>query len=133
MTDNENIGYLRIRASSGSEAFPVDGAVVLVSRENPDGGDTGVIYSLRTDPSGLTAEIPLETKARSLSESPGNVKPYTTYSVLVDADGYYPVNISGVSVFEGIRATLPVNLVPVDYAGGSSRQIDINRDGEGGL
>lgn len=115
MEENVPIGYLQVKTSLGSDSFPVEGTVVLISREDESGGDNGVLYSLRTNKSGLTDTVALEAKAKSLSETPGNVAPYTTYSVLVDAPNYYPVNISGVSIFEGISATLPVPLIPIDY------------------
>lgn len=113
--ENEPMGYLQIKVSSGSGSFPIENAVVLVSPEKEGGGDNGVLYSLRTDNSGLTKSVALGAKDKNLSESPGSEKPYTTYSVLVDAPNYYPVNVSGVSVFDGIYATLPVPLIPIDY------------------
>lgn len=111
MTENENIGYLKVKVSTANSAFPVEGAVVLISSES-DSGEGALLYSLRTNESGLTRSVPLLTKPAFESESPGYEKPYLAYSVRVTADKYLPVNISGVSVFEGIEATLPVTLIP---------------------
>lgn len=118
------MGYLQIKVSSGSGSFPIENAVVLISPEEEGGGDNGVLYSLRTDNSGLTKSVALGTKGGNLSESPGSEKPYITYSVLVDAPNYYPVNVSGVSIFEGIHATLPVPLIPIDYGTVSTKRYE---------
>ena len=112
MTDQETNGLLQVRAYTAGGAYPVGDAVVQIRRE--DGG--GVLYSLRTDSSGVTRQVALPTLPEELSEQPGSVKPYTSYVVTVLADGYYPVTVSGVSVFENVRATLPVELVPRDSA-----------------
>lgn len=104
-------GYLRIKVSSGEGAFPIEDAIVLISPNNKE--NNGVLYSLRTDSSGLTEEVPLPTKPKSLSESPGTPSPFFTYNIETKKDGYYTVNNMNVPVFEGVRATLPVNLVPL--------------------
>ena len=97
--------------TSGGLAYPVAGAIVLI-RDSGEGSG-GVIYSLRTDMSGLTEPVPLEAKESSLSESPGNASPFTLYSVEVMKEGYARSFINELQVFEGISATLPVNLVPL--------------------
>ena len=68
---------------------------------------------MRTDESGLTATVALTAKDASLSVSPGNASPFTLYSVEVIKDGYARSVVNEVQVFEGITATLPVNLVPL--------------------
>ncbi len=104
-------GYLKVSVTSGGAAYPVDGAIVLV--KNGDGG--GVIYSLRTDSSGQTVTVPLPAKDGALSGSPGNDEPYRVYSVEVIKDGYHRSLINEVQSFDGVSATLPVNLVPLGY------------------
>ena len=104
-------GYLKVSVTSGGGAYPVPGAIVLI--KNGDGGN--VVYSLRTDESGQTATVPLAAKDGALSESPGNDLPYTVYSVEIIRDGYYRSLINEVRSFDGVSATLPVNLVPLGY------------------
>jgi len=113
MDNSIPVGYLRVRVTSGGLAYPVEGAIVRIMDKN--GTSTGVVYSLRTDESGLTESVPLAAKDASLSESPGNVSPFTMYSVEVIKEGYARSLINEVQVFEGISATLPVNLVPLGY------------------
>ena len=104
-------GYLKVSVAGGGGAYPVQGAIVLI--KSGEGG--GVIYSLRTDSSGQTVTVPLAAKEGELSESPGNDMPYTVYSAEIIKDGYYRSFINEVRVFEGVSATLPVNLVPLGY------------------
>ncbi|MBR6917088.1 MAG: hypothetical protein IKN38_02785, partial [Clostridia bacterium] len=57
----------------------------------------------------------LSAKESSLSTSPGSETPYISYSVEVIKDGYYRSLINEVRSFDGVSATLPVNLVPLGY------------------
>lgn len=104
-------GFLQVKVSGGEEAFPIEGAIVLISPN--DGEENGVIYSLRTDNSGLTDKIGLDTKSAALSERPEEETPYLTYNAEIKKEGYYVSNIMNIPIFEGITATLPVNLVPL--------------------
>ena len=126
--DEKPKGYLQVRVSSSREAFPVEGAIVLVTEKDPVSGATGIVRSLRTDMSGLTEKIPLETKKASLSESPENESPFLSYAVEIIKDGYYRVLIDDVQVFEGISATLPVDLVPMSFDGEPMRIAAEERD-----
>ena len=115
MSDNNATGGLQVRVSSGTGAFPIENAVVLISPMDREGVENGVIRSLRTDESGLTETVRLPAKPRELSENPGNKDPYNSYNVEIKKEGYYPVVAMNVPVFEGINSTLPVNLVPVGF------------------
>ncbi len=112
MDSNTPTGYLKVSVTSGGGAYPVPGAIVLIKR-GEDGGR--ILYSLRTDESGQTLTVPLAAKDEELSESPGNDMPYTVYSVEIIKDGYYKSLVNEVQAFDGVSATLPVNLVPLGY------------------
>ena len=113
MNDALPEGFLRVSVTSGGLAYPVEGAIVLIKDADRESGETGVVYSLRTDDSGLTETVALTAKDAYLSENPGNASPFTLYSVEVIKDGYARSIVNEVQVFEGITATLPVNLVPL--------------------
>ncbi len=112
MDSSAPTGYIKVSVTSGGGAYPVQGAIVLIKSGD---GEGSVIYSLRTDSSGQTVTVPLAAKEGALSESPGNEAPYTVYSVEIIKDGYYKSLINEVTVFDGVTATLPVNLVPAGY------------------
>lgn len=113
MENYNGVGNLRIRAYGADEAFPIEGAIVLISNTDLENGETGIIHSLRTDSSGLTESVALPTKPAVLSESPGNISPFAVYNVEIKKDGYYSVNDINVPIFDGVSATLPVRLVPL--------------------
>jgi hypothetical protein len=112
MTDTSPTGYLKVSVTSGGEAYPVEGAIVLIKDGGTFGGEGGVIYSLRTDVSGQTVTVPLQTKDGALSVSPGNDSPFALYNAEVIKDGYYRSYVNEIRAFENVTATLPVNLVP---------------------
>lgn len=118
MTDTmpaDGTGYLQMRVTSAGGAFPIEDAVVMVLSD-PLGSDaqSSVIRTLRTDASGLTETVPLPAPSRTLSQSPGNGKPYATYNIAVYKDGYYSVEGLGIPVFDGIVSTQAINLLPRD-------------------
>ena len=118
MTDTmpaEGTGYLQMRVTSAGGAFPIEDAVVMVlSDPLGSGAQSSVIRTLRTDASGLTETVPLPAPSRTLSQSPGNGKPYATYNIAVYKDGYYSVEGLGIPVFDGIVSTQAINLLPRD-------------------
>lgn len=117
MPNEENNGYLQIRATTARGALPVENAQVYISETDRDGQNTGVIASGRTDRSGLTEKFSLPAPPRENSESPGIPNPYTKYNVEIYADGYYPIENFDVPVFPGILSVQPAELIPVRGGG----------------
>lgn len=108
----DDFGTLRIRTSSASGAIPIAGAEVRIV-----GGEEGnslVAKSLITDSDGITVPVKLPTPKRSYSLEPDEPElPYALYDVSVNADGYYSKRITGVTIFSGINAILPINMIPI--------------------
>ncbi|MCH5344752.1 MAG: LysM peptidoglycan-binding domain-containing protein [Acetatifactor sp.] len=103
------IGYLQIQARTAQDAIPIDGAQVRVL---DDEGNT--LYRLTTDSSGETQAVPLETLDRNFSQNPNYLgTPYANYGVIVEAEGFEPVSVTEIPIFDGETATLPVMLVPL--------------------
>lgn len=110
MQQNQETGYLRVQAVTADGAFPVEGAAVIVTDS-----DGGTVASLRTDRSGLTETIPLFAPSASLSQAPenGGTLPYSTYTVEISKDGFYPVEDYSVPVFDGITSIQRANMIPL--------------------
>lgn len=104
-------GYLIIRVTTASSAIPLDGAVVLV--RGTEENYSSVIARLTTANDGNTQKIALAAPPRSLSETPGNSKPFATYGVEVFLDGYSNVSVARVPVFDGITSVQPINMIPL--------------------
>ena len=115
ISNNRSEGYLKVRVTTTGNTLPLEGAVVTVSEYSSDGSGENdrVLYSLRTDRSGLTETVPLPAPAMTDSLRPGAAQPYSLYNITVTYDGYYPFVGVGVPIFSGIVALQPVNLLPL--------------------
>lgn len=103
------IGYLTIQARTAHEAIPLSGvhARVLDSQGNS-------LYELVTDESGETQTVPLETLDKSFSlNSSYSGLPFYSYSVLAQAPGFNTLFISGIPIYEGETAFLPLDMEPM--------------------
>ena len=118
-------GALVVSVFTASGALPVSNALVTIRSSEKE--DSGVFSVLVTDQSGNTPKIVLPTPPSSESESPGNKKPYATYTIEVDKEGYYPRQYINVPIFANTTSIQPVNLVPSsEYGGESLPPIDSN-------
>ena len=111
MESMQNNGYLIVNVVTARGAIPVAGAKVTVYDNTSDANPpVAVIY---TDSAGKSEKLELPAPSRSLSEQPGNVKPYATYLIEVDKEGYYPVTKNDVPIFTGVTSIQPVDLMPL--------------------
>lgn len=109
-------GYLTVRVTTASEALPLEDALVTVYGNQSD--FSSVIARLVTGNDGLTPTIALLAPPRSLSEEPNSVRiPYATYNISVNKDGYSPIEMYGVPIFDGITSVQPADLIPLPQNG----------------
>lgn len=107
-------GTLIIRATGGNGAFPIEGAVVNISGRNGNDEGVGVIYSLRTDQSGLTEAVALPAPEGDLSLTPNSgVQPYSVYDITITKNGYLDSENAGVQIFDGITAIQTFDMIPI--------------------
>lgn len=113
MNDQSGTGWLQVRVVAANGAFGIEDAQVLIFGFAENGGDTGVIYSLRTDSSGLAPKVALNAppRARSLTPEDDGV-PYASYHVKVSKENYNSAEITSVPIFDGVTSLQRVNLVP---------------------
>ncbi len=110
----EGEGRLIIRVTGGGGAFPIENAVVNVSGRKNDEEGSGIIYSLRTDESGLTETLTLPAPSGSFSLSPETgVRPYSVYDITVTKNGYLDSENAGVQIFDGITAIQTFDMIPM--------------------
>lgn len=111
MEQKPDVGYLIVNVSTARGAIPLSGATVAVMYDEED--NTSVFTVLVTGSNGKTEKIELPAPPRSLSETPGNSKPYATYTISVEKEGYYTVTDNSVPVFSGITSIQPVEMLPL--------------------
>ncbi|MBS5725620.1 MAG: hypothetical protein KHW59_07570 [Clostridiales bacterium] len=113
MNDQSGTGFLQVKVVSGNGAFGIEDALVQIFAVDDEGQDTGIIYSLRTDQSGLAPKValPAPPKANSLTPQEDGA-PSASYHVKVSKDNYNSVEITDVPVFDGVTSLQRVNLLP---------------------
>lgn len=104
-------GSLKIKVFTGNEAFPIMSALVKVL----DGED--LLFQEFTDQSGMVSEVYLPAPSSTISQSPGNEKGYSTYTVVVSHPRFNTVIMENVPVFEGIESIQPVAMEPINNLG----------------
>lgn len=98
---------------STGEVLPVENAnVVLYSEEN------NYYRILVTNESGKTEPVTLTAPDADHSMEPdSDVTPYSRYSARITANGYIPVTINGIQMFEGILSLSMIDLKPIPQDG----------------
>lgn len=88
-------GQLQIHVTTERGFFPIKDASIRLSYT---GNPTEIIEELSTDISGQTAAVELPAPPLEYSMEPSEFQPYSEYTIQVNAPGYRPINISGISV-----------------------------------
>ena len=104
-------GKLQINVTNNLN-IPIENASInLTYFGQPD----NIIEVLRTDDSGQTESVDLDAPPIELSLTEDNlIMPYSEYSIYVTADGYEPVDISGIEILSDTASVQEVKLVPVE-------------------
>lgn len=112
----QSTGTLQISVISSVAYIPIAGAAVIISYT---GDPETPIATLTTDSSGETETITLPTPPLSYSLDPESLQqPYAEYNILVTAEGYEPVYVTGSEMFEGELSLQPIRMNPVEMEPG---------------
>lgn len=115
-TSVQSTGTLQISVISSVAYIPIAGATVIISYT---GDPETPIATLTTDSSGETETITLPTPPLSYSLDPESLQqPYAEYNILVTAEGYEPVYVTGSEMFEGELSLQPIRMNPIDMEPG---------------
>lgn len=113
LQNNVDEGQLRIRVASQSDGVPVSNARVIVSYT---GGPQDTVEELTTDSSGVADTITLRTPPLEYSMQPQDRQPYAEYSIIVQAEGFREIEISGIEVMSGQLSEQPVQMQAIEGA-----------------
>lgn len=122
MQDQIDEGQLRIRVASKSDGTPVSNAKIIVTYT---GGPQDTIEELTTDISGVAPTITLRTPPLEYSMQPQDRQPYAEYSIIVQAEGYREIEISGIEVMSQEFSEQPVQMESLDAAAPKENNIVI--------
>ena len=115
------IGYLTIQAKTAHDALPLGGILIRILDDRERS-----VYELITDENGETQTVPLETVDKSFSQNPYfSGPPYVSYNVLATAPGFNSLYVSQIPIYDGVRAVLPLSLIPMQVRQQSPMQAEI--------
>ncbi len=107
---NSSEGLLQVNVVSTENNFPIPGAEISISyKGNPE----SILEQITTNVSGQTENVSLSAPSIELSLSPSLIQPYSEYSLLVRAQGFEPVEVSGTEILADTLALQPVRMVPI--------------------
>jgi hypothetical protein len=108
-------GVIQVRTFRASEALPIKNASVKIT--GSDEHNTDIQISELTNSDGITPEIRLPAPSASLSMFPNAAsQPYSNFDVEIVKEGYYPKKILNIPIFAGIKAVLPIEMIPLVYS-----------------
>ena len=107
--DTPDEGGLQINVETPSGRLPIENARVAVSYT---GEPESTIEEVKTNSSGQTERLELRTPPLEYSMDPSEQQPYAEYTIQVTANGFIPVNVSGIQVLSGETSVQRVRLVP---------------------
>lgn len=94
-------GKLQVNVFTEDGTRPVENALVRISYTGESGQ---ILEEVRTDPSGQTPTVELDTPPLEYSMEPSEEQPYAEYTVQVEADGFENTEIAGIQVLSGVVA-----------------------------
>lgn len=104
-------GLFGASAFTAGRILPIENAQVYVSLAESEG--EVLLYSLVTDENGNTPIVELDAPDMELSESPGNVRPFSVYNARVIKEGFFRTLIKDVQVFSGQTTIQNTVMIPL--------------------
>lgn len=108
-SNGADTGKLQVNVQSAARNVPIENARIQLSYT---GDPTETIEELATDASGQSPVLELPAPPVEYSLEPGNIQPYSEYTLNVTAPGYVPFDISGIEVLATATALQTVYLEP---------------------
>lgn len=119
---NTKTGKLKVQAYSSEQVFPIRSARVTVEKSFGDG--VHLFAENYTDIDGIVENIILPTKDKSLSLTPGNEIPYSTYTVTVSHPQFATIIFKNVPIFDAIESFQPAAMLPKSSASSTEEVIE---------
>lgn len=107
-----SFGNFRTNVVSQIGSIPIVGAKVQIFNENASTEETP-IEELTTDENGQTTEVELEAPNIEYSLEPSAIRPYSEYTIVITANGYEPIYISGSEILPSVTSLQNVVMNPI--------------------
>lgn len=104
-------GFIRVQAVTSQAEVPVEGATVSITGTNSE-GERELLSLQRTDESGLTDDVRIDTPEAENSQSPDMAKGWTDVTVTVTHPNYDGIVVRTVQVFPGVITVQEAILIP---------------------
>ena len=107
-------GKLIVRVYATSAQLPLEGATVVVTKQNKN-GKFDLVSLQKTDRSGLTKPIEIQTPDRldSVSNDTAVRAPFTVCDVWAEHPGFTVLRVEGVQIFPGIVTRQDMEMIPL--------------------
>ncbi len=109
MEKNKEYGYLKVQAFAASQALPIEGVKVVVSKKFSD--MEKIFFEGVTDESGIIDDIKLPAPSKALSEHPSRILPYSIYNFFAEYPQAETETAPTVQIFQGIKTIQPVRVI----------------------
>ena len=113
MANNTETGYkglLQVNVVNIQNNFPIENARITITyKGEPD----STVERLQTNSSGQTEQVALSAPPLELSLEPQILQPYSEYNLLVEAEGFDPLVVSGTEILADSTALQPVAMTPL--------------------
>ena len=105
------IGLIEVRAVTSRAELPIFGATVTITTAAANGGRQ-LLSLQRTDESGQTEPVSVQTPERDNSLSPDRPKGWTDVTVSVSHPDYDGIVVNTVQVFPGVTTRQEMVMIP---------------------
>lgn len=112
-SDGQYVGTLQVNVTSSIGFIPIEGATVTISdTDHPE----NILTTLTTDISGQTERIDLPAPNLEYSLEPSEPRPYSEYTIEVQAPGFEPVRIIGSEILPDEMSIQAVSMTPLEVS-----------------
>lgn len=121
--DTQYAGTLKISVVSSIGLVPIENATVTISYT---GDPENTLDTLTTDSSGQTPTIELPAPPLALSLDPDAlVQPYAEYNIMVTAEGFEPIYVSGSEILADELSLQPIHMNPLAVTEEDEKKVTI--------
>lgn len=120
INNNSGKGILKIEASTASEAYPLKGVEIIISKTIDN--DKIIFFKGVTNDSGIIDEIILPTKEMNYEVNDISDILYTTYDLDANLKDYNLSKDYDITIFDNIKVIQPVTFSVTEIIGGDDNE-----------